>query len=268
MARKRTHPTKRPPGKTAERTAEAARKRTRREPQAGRVAEPAGWTTWVEPPLGTPESLAADRQHRLGRASRKRILEAARAHFAVKGYAGTGVRDITVEAEVNVGAVTYHFGSKRELYHEMLRDLTRPLREQMVTIHGSRLPPLERIEHSVRAFFSHVRAHPALVPVMVREMAGADDLAPPIRDMLRTVLPMLVHTIEEGQAAGVIRPGDPLLLALSTLAQPVYLNLARKGIAAATGLDPNSPELFERVVDHCVTTVRFALEAPRREADT
>lgn len=194
-------------------------------------------------------------------AARDRIVATAGPLFAHHGYAGTAIRDITRDAEVNVGAVTYHFGSKRELYHAVLRGLTEPIRSQVTAIHTSALPPLDRIERSVRAFFAHARAHPTLVPLMVREMAGADELAPPIRDMLQSALPLLAKTIADGQREGSIRAGDPVLLALSTLAQPVYLNLARKGIAAATGLDPNAPELFTRVVEHCVLTVHRALRS-------
>ncbi len=266
MTRKRSSGRKRPAPKAPAPPAPPTRAAPPARAAPARVAEPAGWTTWAEPPRGTPGSKASERRQGAGRAARQRVLEAARAHFAQKGYAGTAVRDITVEAEVNVGAVTYHFGSKLELYHEVLRDITRPLRHRMETIHGSRRPPLEKLERTVREFFQHVRNHPALIPLMVREMAGAGELAPPIRDTLRTVLPLLVRTIEDGQRDGRIRPGDPLLLALSTLAQPVYLNLAKKGIAAATGMDPNAPELFDRVVEHCVVTVHHALRTPGEDA--
>lgn len=52
---------------------------------------------------------------------RSRILREAAQTFALKGYQGASVRDITSAAEANVAAVNYHFGSKADLYREVLR---------------------------------------------------------------------------------------------------------------------------------------------------
>lgn len=45
----------------------------------------------------------------------ERILDAAEALFAEKGFAETSLRQITSKAQVNLAAVNYHFGSKKEL---------------------------------------------------------------------------------------------------------------------------------------------------------
>lgn len=44
-----------------------------------------------------------------------KILDAAETLFADKGFNGTSLREITSLAEVNLAAVNYHFGSKKEL---------------------------------------------------------------------------------------------------------------------------------------------------------
>ena len=44
-----------------------------------------------------------------------RILEAAERLFLQHGFAATSMRMITAEAEVNLAAVNYHFGSKDAL---------------------------------------------------------------------------------------------------------------------------------------------------------
>lgn len=44
-----------------------------------------------------------------------KILDAAEQLFADKGFNGTSLREITSQAEVNLAAVNYHFGSKKEL---------------------------------------------------------------------------------------------------------------------------------------------------------
>ncbi len=47
--------------------------------------------------------------------TKDKILDAAELFFADKGFNGTSLREITSQAEVNLAAVNYHFGSKKEL---------------------------------------------------------------------------------------------------------------------------------------------------------
>jgi TetR/AcrR family transcriptional regulator, regulator of cefoperazone and chloramphenicol sensitivity len=54
-------------------------------------------------------------------ATRARILEAAGAVFASRGYREGTVREICGRAGANVSAVAYHFGSKAELYEAVMR---------------------------------------------------------------------------------------------------------------------------------------------------
>jgi len=47
--------------------------------------------------------------------TKNKILDAAENLFANKGFNGTSLREITSLADVNLAAVNYHFGSKKEL---------------------------------------------------------------------------------------------------------------------------------------------------------
>src|SRR5215470_15919484 len=53
--------------------------------------------------------------------TRERILKAALAEFAAHGLAGTRCEDIARRARVNKRMLFYCFGSKEELYREILR---------------------------------------------------------------------------------------------------------------------------------------------------
>lgn len=52
---------------------------------------------------------------------RRRLLEAASEEFAEKGYEGATVRDIVARAHANLNSINYYFGSKQELYVEVMR---------------------------------------------------------------------------------------------------------------------------------------------------
>lgn len=53
--------------------------------------------------------------------TKDRILGAAEALFALHGFAGTSLRQVTTRADVNIAAVNYHFGSKENLVNEVFR---------------------------------------------------------------------------------------------------------------------------------------------------
>ena len=81
--------------------------------------------------------------------SRARILSSAGKLFASRGYSGVSMRELAQAAKVNLGAVNYHFGGKRKLYHEttlrLIEDIgpvfgpiIRQLREDVVRADGDR----------------------------------------------------------------------------------------------------------------------------------
>ncbi len=53
--------------------------------------------------------------------TKDRILTAAEELFALHGFAGTSLRQVTSKADVNIAAVNYHFGSKDNLVNEVFR---------------------------------------------------------------------------------------------------------------------------------------------------
>jgi AcrR family transcriptional regulator len=191
--------------------------------------------------------------------ARARLLRVARKLFAERGYEATSVRAVTSKARVNLGAVTYYFRSKQRLYGAVLAELIEPLRDRVRSAARLPRPPLDRIEAIVRGFFEHIRQNPNMPAMMLREMASRRPVPPVVAATMGEALGTLRAIIAEGQNEGSIRVGDPLLLALSTVAQPVYLNLARKALAAVMGLDQADAATYDRVVEHAVTTVRAAL---------
>jgi AcrR family transcriptional regulator len=52
--------------------------------------------------------------------TKKRILDAAQHEFAEHGYHGTSIRNIAQRADVKLGAIRYHHGSKNDLFEAVL----------------------------------------------------------------------------------------------------------------------------------------------------
>ena len=76
------------------------------------------------------------------------LLRAAERIFGSHGYAGTTLRAVTAEAEVNLASANYHFGSKEALVMEMLRQRVAPINEERLRLleeakqeaHGDSIP--------------------------------------------------------------------------------------------------------------------------------
>lgn len=61
----------------------------------------------------------------------ERILDAAEALFAERGFAETSLRTITSTANVNLAAVNYHFGSKKSLIQAVFSRFIDPLEQEI-----------------------------------------------------------------------------------------------------------------------------------------
>lgn len=60
------------------------------------------------------------------RRTRTRILDAAAGIFLTEGYDRTTIRAVASAAEVDAGLVTYHFGSKQELFRQVIEAAPAP----------------------------------------------------------------------------------------------------------------------------------------------
>ncbi len=78
-------------------------------------------------------ALAAARDASANRAkvsTKDRIAQATELLFLQRGYEGTSLRAITTEANVNLAAVNYHYGSKEELFTKLLTERLDPLNDE------------------------------------------------------------------------------------------------------------------------------------------
>ncbi|WP_371185400.1 TetR/AcrR family transcriptional regulator [Thalassotalea maritima] len=64
--------------------------------------------------------------------TKTKILNAAEILFAENGFTSTSLREITSEADVNLAAVNYHFGSKKELIKALMKRYLDELSEPLV----------------------------------------------------------------------------------------------------------------------------------------
>ena len=112
------------------------------------------------------------------RETTERLLDTAERLFGVHGYDGVGMRMLAQEAKVNLGAATYHFGTKEALYVETFMRRFRPtnterlrlLREAEARSHGKPLPVERIVECMIRPPFESGFEHPAFQLFLSRNL--------------------------------------------------------------------------------------------------
>jgi AcrR family transcriptional regulator len=109
-------------------------------------------------------------------ATRDRIVAAAAATFAERGFGAASTREIAARARVNQGLITYHFQSKLELWKAAADLIFRQLQLSFEGFPGAEeaSDPRSRARHTVRQYVRFVAAHPELFRLMVEEGKHAD----------------------------------------------------------------------------------------------
>lgn len=90
---------------------------------------------------------------------RRQLLEVATRVFADKGYHDASMDDVAVAAGVTKPVLYQHFGSKRELFVELLNDISGQLAEEIAAATAGAATPREQVETGFAAYFRFVASH-------------------------------------------------------------------------------------------------------------
>lgn len=190
----------------------------------------------------------------------QKLLDAAEAVFAHKGYDAASVREITSAAGANIAAVNYHFGSKEALYAAVFGRILDHLREQRIaaiTQVAEQAAAKHDLELLLRAFCTAFLAplmDPArgqrMLQLFMREMTS-----PQLPQ--RLVVEKLVEPIQQVMAAAMARtcPGlgeiDAVFCLHSVVGQLIHV-LQVWRLQEAGQLPFNGDELIQRALAHIV----------------
>lgn len=146
--------------------------------------------------------------------SRDRILKAAREEFAQNGFAGARIDRIVKQAGSNPRMIYHYFGSKQDLYIEVLEQALGDLRVQELRLDVEHLDPLEGLVQLYDFMNDHFESNQSLVSLLTNEnlqKAKFMRKSTVIREMSSPVLAMIRRFIDRGREEGVlIGDLDPL----------------------------------------------------------
>lgn len=208
----------------------------------------------TEPHVPAPAHPAPDRS------TRNDLIAAGRALFGKRGFDGASVRAITQEAGANLGAVTYHFGSKKALYSAVLERGLRPMAARVAEAANSGGTALDRMLEIVEAYFDHFRSHPDLPHLLLQEVAAGKRPPAVVIEILKGVRDTISALQIEGEEDGSVRPGHPVLTTLSVVSQPIFMTLVAPMLRAMGPIDLSRENDRQLAVEHALAFVRAGLE--------
>ena len=203
----------------------------------------------------------------------ERLLAAGARLFAERGYADVSTRALTQTADVNLSAITYHFGGKEGLYRAVIARLlreTEPLRSALIgdVRGGIARAGADRTELA-RVAMSFVRQMLAAqvltdlpggrMQIMLREikepsfafddvMAGHVD---PVHDAVCALVAAARRAVPEDETVRI--------LAHAVIGQCVVFGFGRRVIQSRLGWDEVTAKRFERIVDSVGASVLASL---------
>ena len=154
--------------------------------------------------------------------TRERLLEASTRLFADNGYRGASVRDICNLARANPGAVSYHFGGKRQLYRAVLRRAADTLAD-MGSVSSDAVENHQPVKvlDALRRVLDRMQSDDAATRLLLRDLAdggtvAVESLTPP----LRTAFEQLATALGDGDNP---RASSEARLLFLGLAAPLFL---------------------------------------------
>jgi AcrR family transcriptional regulator len=197
--------------------------------------------------------------------TRRRLLDTAALVFAENGFAAATIRMIAGRARVNVAAVNYHFGSKDNLYREVLRHVRALAYERFPTTYGldTEATPEERLHAYVHSFLLRTigeESVPGFGVLTMREMVEPTSALDMIVDEgIRSLFDQLVDIVRllmEAETAGE----EVLACARSTISQCVFYLFGRSVISRMAPERKYDRGDIEKITDQITTFTLHALK--------
>lgn len=145
---------------------------------------------------------------------RRHIQKAAASVFSEQGAAAVSVRAIAQRADVSVGTIYAYFGNLQGLMQSLWMEPVEAINAQLEALAVGIVDPVERLAALLNAYVQVAKARPELYRgafLFVRP----DTLPKPERGPVQEApfAALLISAIQEGQACGALREGDPMVIA-------------------------------------------------------
>ena len=160
----------------------------------------------------------------------ERIVLTAERLFAQRGFASTGMRAIAKAAQVSIGAIYHHFKSKEDILERIIHDELDRRRQALAELKAAGLPLKDQIQKIVEMHFALLKDKRNSARLFFRERFDpSPSLRAKIQNLYDEVANFIADVLDEGIAAGEIRPCQPLVTAYAILGMMEAISLRAFG---------------------------------------
>jgi AcrR family transcriptional regulator len=192
-------------------------------------------------------------------ATRQRILDAAVAEFAQNGLAGARVNEIAARSGANKRMLYEHFGSKEDLWIEVLERAHGARRAEEHALDVEHLPPGQALALLVRFNLRYTAAHPEFLALLHQEnfhRAAQLRRGMAVPAGYSPLLASLRAVLKRGIDAGAFRADvDPQQLYATVLGLGDFWVANRLALSAIFGADLGTEAALEARERHVVEVV-------------
>jgi AcrR family transcriptional regulator len=167
---------------------------------------------------------------------RQQILQHARDVFARHGYHAAKIDDIVAAAGVARGTFYLYFEDKRAIFEEIVDRTFARLGTSIVRVdteHPSR-PVSEQIRDNIRAIVHALVEDPATTKILLSDAVGLDPAFDrKLLSFYEETGKLLESSLADGQARGIVAPGDTRMFAIMTLGavKEIMYHVTMRGLA-------------------------------------
>jgi AcrR family transcriptional regulator len=184
-----------------------------------------------------------------GQARRAALLRSAEKVIGTKGFSASSIADITRDAHTALGTFYIYFGSKEDVFRELVLEMGKLTRAMIAETVQPVQNRLEAERAGLEAFLRFVQSRPALYRI-VEEARFVDP--PAYRSYFSSFAEAYAAQLTRAEAAGDVSPGDAEVRAWALM-----------GIAKTLGerfvLWEDTPDI-EAVVDEAFSLIRDGLK--------
>ncbi len=215
---------------------------------------------------GSGAMQSSTRRTRNAKATRARILKAAKHEFARLGLAGARIDEIANRADVNKRMIYHYFASKENLFRTVLEEAYLDIRTAEQGLNLETLTPQEAMATLVRFTWTYYLDNPEFIRLVnsanlhrARHLEGSE----PLRQASRQFVDMVRSILDRGVADGTFRPGiDPVQLNITIAAIGYYYLTNRYSGAILFERDFMTPEALEDRLTFNLDTIMNMVLAP------
>ncbi|MDD4872619.1 MAG: TetR/AcrR family transcriptional regulator [Kiritimatiellae bacterium] len=182
--------------------------------------------------------------------TKQKLLEIGGKMFEKYGYEGVSVRDVIKAAGANLGAITYHFGSKEAFFCEVVARKIEPMMKMGHTVVATGKGPKEKLRAILETYAFYVmHTEPALKVLFAEALAGGRRLPKAAITAIIWRNKKVIEVLNDGIEEGIFRKCDVECAAWSFFGMLAGYILYRPIITGQKREGAYSEEYVRRIVD-------------------